>query len=547
VTTDVTPQEHADAALAALADGRWEDARDAFAAVLAENVTPEALEGMGEALWWLGDPWGCVDYRTRAFAAYRREGHDGAAAVVALQLSVVFFSSLGNEVAAQGWLARAESLGAADDGDLRGWYDLVRGYTSPDVQLAVELARRALEDGRRLQDRDLELCALCDLGLALVRSGSVGEGLSLIDEGMAGTLAGEYTRLDTVVFACCDMLEACDAVADVRRATHWCRVADAFMAQYGCPFLNVECRTLYGSVLASTGNWSAAEGELLTALSIAGQATPALRARASAALARLRLRQGHLDEAEALVTGIDEPWDAQVLAEVLLAQGKPAAAAAKLDGVLTRYGNQPLVRASVLEALVGAQLATADSAAAHRCSAELVALADEYPHLLVQARAEMAAARLAGTESPRELAVAHLHAALRHFDAAGLVYEAARARHELARALIATQPEAAAVEATQALTVFRHLGAARDADATSALLRELGVPTPPGPRSEELLSAREQEVFALLTAGLSNPEIARRLFISRKTAAHHVSRVITKLGLRNRTEVAAFGARQDRG
>jgi hypothetical protein len=296
VTTDVTPQQHADAALAALADGRWEDARDAFAAVLAENVTPEALEGMGEALWWLGDPWACVDYRTRAYVAYRREGNDGAAAVLALQLCVVFFSSLGNEVAAQGWLARAESLGAADDGDLRGWYDLVRGYTSPDVQLAVELARRALEDGRRLQDRDLELCALCDPGLALVRSGSVGEGLSLIDEGMAGTLAGEYTRLDTVVFACCDMLEACDAVADVRRATQWCRVADAFMAQYGCPFLNVECRTLYGSVLASTGNWSAAEGELLTALSIAGQATPALRARASAALARLRLRQGNLDE-----------------------------------------------------------------------------------------------------------------------------------------------------------------------------------------------------------------------------------------------------------
>lgn len=541
MTIGVTPEEHADAALAALADGRWEHAREAFAAVLDGNVTPEALEGMGEALWWLGDPWGCVDYRTRAFAAYRREGNDGAAAVVALQLSVVFFSSLGNDVAAHGWLARAESLGAADDGDLRGWYDLVRGYTSPDVHVAVDLARRALEDGRRLQDRDLELCALCDLGLALVRSGSVSEGLALIDEGMAGTLAGEYTRLDTVVFACCDMLEACDVVADVRRATQWCRVADAFMAQYGCPFLNVECRTIYGSVLASTGDWSAAEGELLTALSIAGQATPALRARASAALARLRLRQGNLDEAEALLTGIE---DAQVLAEVLLAQGKPAAAAAMLDRQLARCDDQPLVRASVLEALVAARLATADPAAARRGSAELAALADEYPHPIVQARAEMAAARLAGTESQRELAVAHLDAALRYFEAAGLVYEAARARRELARALIATKPEAAAVEATQALTVFHQLGASRDADDTAALLRELGVPTPPGPRSEDLLTAREQEVFALLTGGLSNPEIAQRLFISRKTAAHHVSRVIAKLGLRNRTEVAAFGARR---
>ena len=547
VTTGVTTEDYAAAAVAALADGRWGDARDAFAAVLDTHVTPEALEGMGEALWWIGDPRGCVDYRTRAFTAYRRDGNDGAAVVVALQLAVVFFSSLGNDVAAQGWLGRAESLGAADDEDLRPWYDLVRGYISPDIQMAVDLARRALEDGRRLQDRDLELCALCDLGLALVRSGIVADGLALIDEGMAGTLAGEYTRLDTVVFTCCDMLEACDLVADVHRATQWCRVADAFMAQYGCPFLNAECRTLYGSVLVSTGAWSAAETELTVALAVAGHATPTLQARASAALARLRLRQGHLDEAEALVADAEEPQGAQVLAEVLVEQSRPAAAAAVLERLLTRCADRPLVRAPLLDALVAARLATADSADAHRIVAELRSLADDYPHQLVRAHAEMAAGRLASTESQRELAVAHLDAALRHFDGAGLVYEAARARRELARVLIATQPAAAAVEATRALNAFYQLGAGRDADNTAELLREMGVPTPPGPRSEELLTAREQEVLALLTVGLSNPEIAQRLFISRKTAAHHVSRVISKLGLRNRSEVAAFGALLGRG
>jgi tetratricopeptide (TPR) repeat protein len=54
----------------ALESGRWSAARDAFEAALEHEESAEALFGLGNALWWLGETESSVRYRERAYAAF---------------------------------------------------------------------------------------------------------------------------------------------------------------------------------------------------------------------------------------------------------------------------------------------------------------------------------------------------------------------------------------------------------------------------------------------------------------------------------------------
>lgn len=305
------------------------------------------------------------------------------------------------------------------------------------------------------------------------------------------------------------------------------------------------CRLHHGGILIAVGRWAEAEEELLAAARVFEGGLRAMRAVPLARLAGLRVRQGRLEEAERLLEGNESrPAARQVLATIALARGDLALAQDLARLCLEGENPSDPACAPLLELLVDTHLARRDLDAARAALERLTSLATSSRDDSTAAAAKLAAGRLRAAEGD-ELARSDLHAAVEAFSALDLPFESARAQLELARVLAAEAPAGAAAEARSALATFEHLGARRDADAAAELLRTLGsAGGRPWPKRYGTLTKRETEVLSLLAAGCSNLEIAQRLYISRRTAEHHVANILSKLELRSRAEAAAYAVRE---
>jgi DNA-binding CsgD family transcriptional regulator len=178
-----------------------------------------------------------------------------------------------------------------------------------------------------------------------------------------------------------------------------------------------------------------------------------------------------------------------------------------------------------------------------------------------QALASQAAALAAESEIPHRQANAlycrglldhdasRLLAAAERYDDAGRPLLRAKALEAAAGEFVESGDRGPARDAfTQAVEVYTALGAAADVSRLQATFRAHGIRRGPHAKHRrarsgwDSLTATEIKIAAFVEEGLSNPEIAARLLLSRRTVATHVSHILKKLDVHSRIDIARESA-----
>jgi DNA-binding CsgD family transcriptional regulator len=521
---------------------------------LQADETPEALEGLGLAAWWLDLADVVFDARERAYRIYRERDDNLGAARMAVWLGWDTAAFRGEHAVANGWMQRAQRLlQDCPDATEHAWLALRRGVFAllddGDPEEAERLASEAVRIGQAVGAVDHEMVGRALHGFARVTAGSVAEGLQELDEVNAAVLAGEMTDRMMIGLACCYLIAACERIRDYERAVQWCDRLKEFCAKWKFRPLFAVCRTQYASVCMWRGAWDEAERELTSASDELAACRPAMTGEGFVRLGELRRRQGRLDEAMALFErGGSHPLASLGRASVIFDRGDVKTGAELAERHLRRLpATNRTERAAALELMVRACLAQGRSDEAGQAAAELQAIANEAETGPLRALASLAAGLVAAGSGDPESARTHLEDAVDLFKQSGAPFETGRARLELARVMAALgRPPAAVEEIRRAVDDLTPLGASLELARASVMLDDLQASPAPSVSAaddKKNLTPREVEILRLISTGLNNHAIADRLFISEHTVHRHVANTLAKLDVSSRSAAVAQAGR----
>jgi class 3 adenylate cyclase len=451
------------AARDAAARREWERALELFELADARLVlAPDDLVAMADAAWWATRPDRAIEVLERAYSAYLRANDEARAAYVAVLLSREYGAKLAGSVAT-GWLNRAgrllESIPEAVEHGYFYSRQAVRALNAGQLDQAIELARRTVDVGERLGDRDLWASGLMYQGMALVDRGDVADGLAMIDEAALAAVSGELGPFLTGSVYC-NTISTCCGIADYRRAGEWAETAQ----QHGVRTTPGDCRIHQSEILVLRGAWTEAE-------EWARQGADDLRrfnrlAHVGEALYQIgdiRRMMGDVAAAhdafrEASASGRDpQPG----LALLLLAEEDVDGALASIGRALDEAGSSKMERARLLPALVEISLEAGALDAARDAAAEIGSIADAYEAPAFHAAAHFSRGTVLLADGDVAEALRVLRRGVSHWQEVEAPYEVARTGVEVARALQAQgDRESARLELGGARAAFERLGAA---------------------------------------------------------------------------------------
>jgi DNA-binding CsgD family transcriptional regulator len=513
----------------------WRSAYRAFRAC--DGLGADDHDAVAECAHWLGLADEVIDSYAQAYRLHLEAGSARRASLSAFMLAI-YLRLRGDGAQSDGWLARAERLLATEAESAEHGYLLylaIARLMGSDLEAAAESARRMQDLGRRFRDDSLVALGVFFEGRTLVKQARVMEGLALLDEAMLAALSDNLKPMWTGAIYC-GLLDACHELVDLRRAREWTDATRRWCSPLPVASLYPGiCRVHWAEILDVGGAWEQAEAEALDACRDMAGLDVFVVGAGHYQVGEIRRRRGDLPGAEeAYVRAHEVGRDPQPgLALLRLAQRRVEAASSSIAAAVAAFSGSPLERAPLRVAQVEVALAAGDVDLADAAAAEVAETADAFESSGLRAEGHRCRGAVALARGQAAAALAELRLAFVAWQELDVPYEAARTRILLAEAYRAlADADAAARESAAARACFERLGAVADLRA----LGETGAP-PNG------LTAREVDVLKLVAAGLTNPQIAASLYISRKTAEHHVSSILGKLGVSSRTEAAAEAVR----